>query len=73
MIVDAVLLVDVVDVNDVGVIQGRGRLGFLDEPSLALGVSDLLRRQDLEGNRTVEVGVAGLVDHSHPALAELLE
>jgi hypothetical protein len=72
-IVNAVLLIDVVYVNDVGMIQGRGRLSFLDKSSFAFGVSDLLRRKDLQGNRTGEVSIPGLVDHSHPALAQLVE
>ena len=71
--VHALLLVDVVDVDDVGMIEGRGGLGLLDEPALAFGVGDLLGRQDFQGNKAVEVRVAGLVDHSHPALAQLLE
>ncbi len=66
-------LVDVVDGDDVGVVQGRGSLGLLHEAALALGVGDLLRRQDLDGDEAVQVRVAGLVDHAHPALAELLE
>jgi hypothetical protein len=54
-------------------IQRRGRLGFLDEPLLPLGIGDPLRRQDLDGDQAVQVGVPGLIDDPHAALAQLLE
>ena len=41
--------------------------------ALALRIGDPVRRQDLEGDEAVQMGVAGLVDDTHPALAELLE
>ena len=62
---------DVVDDDDVGMAEGRGGLGLLDEALLPFGIGDLVWRQDLDGDETVEVGVDGLVDDAHAALADL--
>ncbi|MBZ5582546.1 MAG: hypothetical protein LAQ30_10155, partial [Acidobacteriia bacterium] len=72
-VVHAVLPVDVVDVNDIGVAQRRGGLGFLHEAPLALGVGHFVRRQNFNRDEAVEVGVARLVDHAHTTLAEGFE
>ena len=71
--VEAVGLGDVVDGDDVGVVERRGRLGLLHETPLALRVGHLVGGEDLDGDEAVEVGVAGLVDDAHAAFAELLE
>src|SRR4030042_1006999 len=55
------------------VAEGRGGLGLLDEAALALGVGDLVGRQDLDGDGPVEMGIDGLVDGTHAALADLLD
>src|SRR2546422_6986453 len=39
----------------------------------ALGVGNFLRRQHLDGDEAVQVGILGLIDHTHPALGQLLE
>ena len=72
-VVDAVLAGDVVDGNYVGMVKGAGGLGFLDEAALAVGVGDAVGGEDLEGDQAVEPRVAGLVDDTHAALAQLLE
>ena len=41
-------------------VQRAGRLGFLYEPALAFGISNLLGWKDLDGHEAVQVGVAGL-------------
>ena len=64
--VDAVRLADVVDRDDVGMVQRRGRPGFLHEAPPALRVGDLVRAQDLERDQPVETAVAGLVETPIP-------
>ena len=64
---------DVVDDDDVRVAEGRGGLGLLDEALPAVGVGHLVGGQDLDGDGPVEVGVLGLVDGAHAALADLFE
>ena len=69
----AVLLADFVDGADVGMVQGGGSLGFTLEALQCLGVSGHFVGQELQRNETAEVGVLGLVDHTHAAAAELLD
>jgi len=59
--------------DDLRVVQRRGGFGPLDESSFALGVSDLLGGQDLDCDKAIEARVPHLVDHPHPAFAQLLE
>ena len=69
----AVLLADFVDGADVGMVQRRGGLRFTLETGQSLGVSGHLIGQELEGYKAVAARVLGLVDHTHPAAAELLD
>ena len=39
----------------------------------SLTILDELLRQDLERNLSTQTGIGGLVDHAHPALANLLK
>ena len=71
--VGAILAADVVNGDDVGMIQGGGGLGFLDEAQLAVGVGDLVGRQNLDRDKAVQLRIAGLVDDAHTALAQLLD
>ena len=64
------VLADVVDRDDVGAVQGRGRLRLQQEAPRALGVVHRLRAQQLDRHRPPEARVAGAVDDAHPALAE---
>ena len=64
-------LIDLVDGADVGMVQRGGGLGFLKEPLLSGVVFGQIRREELDGDRALEAGVRGLVDDTHPALAEL--
>ena len=50
--------------------QGRC-FGLLDEAALSLGISDRLWREDFDRDRSVKVGVPGLVDDAHSAFADL--
>jgi len=45
----------------------------LAEGPLALSVRDLLRRQDFDGDETIEMCVPGFVNHTHPALTQLFD
>ena len=69
----AVLLANVVDGADVGVIQRGCGLGFALETGEGLRVTGNFLGQKLEGNKTVQPGVLGLVDHAHTAAAQLLD
>ena len=71
--VEAVIAGDIVNGDDVGVIQRRGRFCLLHEAPLALSVRDFLRRQDFDGDKAIEVRVPGFVNHAHPALAQFLD
>ena len=62
---------DVVDGDDVRVVERACRLGLLNEALLALRIGHLVVWQHLDGDGTIEARVAGPVDDTHPALAEL--
>ncbi len=69
--VHAVVAVDVVEGDDVGVIQRAGGLGLLDEALLASRIGRFAGGQDFDRHGSVEVSVASLVDDAHAALPEL--
>jgi hypothetical protein len=54
-------------------IQGRCSLSFAPETLQSLAVSGYVFRKEFKSNKTVETGVFGLVDHTHPAAAELFQ
>jgi hypothetical protein len=68
-------LVDLVDVDDVGVGEAGHRLGLAEHAVLALAVvaGAMAAAHDLDGDAAGELGVLGLVDDAHAALAELAE
>ena len=61
---------DVVDVEDVGMGERRGRLRLALEPPKALGVLGELRRQHLDRDVAAEAGVARPVHLAHAARAD---
>jgi hypothetical protein len=69
----ALVLVDVVDRADVGVVEGGAGLGLALEPLQGDGVAEELLGQELQRDGPVEAGVLGLVDDTHAAAANLLE
>src|SRR5581483_9749405 len=71
-VVDAVLLTDVVDRDDVGVLDDRGRARLALEACDELPVLREVRGHDLDDGLTLELGVLREEDGSHAALAELL-
>ena len=54
-------------------IKGGSCLGFTPETLKSLAVSGYIFGQKLQGDKTVESGVLGLVDHTHAAAAEFLD
>ena len=50
-------------------IQRRSCAGFLDKALLAVGISYALRGQNFECHGAAELGVLGLVHHTHTAPA----
>src|SRR6266436_7079926 len=67
-----VLLTEVMDRADVGMIQcGRG-LRLTLESGEDMRVLGYIFRQELECDETVETGILSLVNDSHPAVTELL-
>ena len=68
-----VVLVDVVDRADVGVLERGGRAGLALEPLERLRVARQLLGQELQRDAAAELQVLGLVDDAHAAAAELRE
>src|ERR1700682_3158881 len=62
----AVLLANVVDRANVGMVQGRSSLCLSLEAAEGLGIFSHLIGQELEGHEATQSGVLGLVDHAHP-------
>ena len=65
-----VRLADLVDGADLGMIQGRGRLGLMDEPLLLVLVGVQVLGQELQGHGLPEGQIIGPVDLSHSAAPE---
>src|SRR5579862_1790594 len=69
----AVLLTDVVNGADVGMIQRGGGLRFALEAGERLGVPREFVGKELEGHEATEAGVLGLVDHAHSAVPKFFK
>jgi len=67
-----VLVVNFVDGADVGVIQSGCGLGFALEAGQGLRIFRNLVRQELQGNKAVQLYVFGFVDDAHTTTAQLL-
>jgi hypothetical protein len=63
-------VVDVIDGNDVGVVEGGCGAGFLLEAAKAFGVRDKLFPQHLDGHIPAELVVLRPIDFAHSARAE---
>ncbi len=68
-----VLLADVVNGADVGVVQGGGGLGFALEAAQGLRISGDLIGKEFQGDEAMEASVFGLVNHAHAATAQLFD
>jgi hypothetical protein len=71
--VKAIGLADLVDVRDVGVIEGGDGVGFLFEAMQPVFVLAELRREQLDGNRASQLSILREVDLTHPARAQQRE
>ena len=68
-----VLLANVVDGANVGMIQGGGGLGFAPEALQSLRILGHFIGQELEGYEAAELGVLGFVDDTHASAPELFD
>ena len=68
-ILPAVRFTGLEDREDVGMVERGGRLRFLLEPPAGDRVSHL-RRQELDGDDTVEPRIARAIDLAHPTASE---
>jgi len=67
-----VLLADVMDGADAGMVQRGRRLSLALEAGQSLRVPSYLWRQKLERHKTVKTGVLCFVNHTHATAAEFL-
>jgi hypothetical protein len=65
--------IDVVDRHDAGMVERGSRLGLAYEALPALRRRDRVRPEHFDGDGSPESGVAGAIQHAHPAAAEFLE
>ena len=69
----AVLLADIVNGADVGVIQRRRGACLAAESRQGLGIVGEVWRQELQRDEALQPGILGFVDDAHSAAAQLLE
>ena len=69
----AVLLANVVQRADVGMIQGRGGSGLAFKTADRIGIGSDLVVQELESDKAAETEILGLIDNPHTPAAELLD
>jgi hypothetical protein len=66
----AVVLADLVNGADVGVVQRRRSAGLAAETFESLGIVGGAVGQELEGDKAAQLGVFSFVDHTHSAATE---
>jgi hypothetical protein len=64
-----ILLANVVDAADIGMIQGRRSLRFALETSQGLAIASDCIGQEFQRNETMKASVLGPVDDTHAATA----
>ena len=71
---DVALLLDVVDRDDAGMGKDAGRAGLaeeaLAEALLLLGAAGGAEGNGFDGDRAADIGVDGMVDHTHGAASQ---
>ncbi len=67
----AILFANVVDGADVGMVEGRGRLGLAAKALQDLAVLGDVFREEFQSDEAIEPGVFGLVNHTHAATTQL--
>ena len=68
----SLLVVNLVDRADVGMVQGRSGLSFALEAAECLRVFGHVVGQELESHKAAELYVLGFVHHPHTTAAQLL-
>ena len=69
----ALVLEEVVDGDDVGVAERAGDARLAYEALGEGGIGGMKRRQFLQGDDAIEVGLPGEIDDCHPAAADLTD
>ena len=69
----SVLLADVVDGADMWMAERRSGSGFTLKAAQRFGIARQISGDELERHGTVKPRILGLVDHAHPAAAELAD
>lgn len=72
-VVGALVLPDVVDGADAGMIELRAGEGLLAEPAAGGRVGQRAGVEQLDGDVALEAGIVGPVDHTHPACPDLFD
>jgi hypothetical protein len=70
---EALVLAEVIYLEDIGVVQPRDRLGLLGEPLRERGVLCVKGGQHLDSHVPVEVGIVASEHGGHAAAPELLD
>ena len=68
-----ILISDIMNGADVGVIQSRRGLGLALKPGQGVRISGYILRQKLKCDETVEANILRLVDDAHAATTELFQ
>jgi hypothetical protein len=63
----AVVLADIMDRTDRGMVEGRGRLRLSFEAGKTFGVAGEISWEDFDGHLTVEARIPGTINLTHPA------
>jgi hypothetical protein len=69
----AVVLANIVNRTNVGMIEAGSGLGFAAESAEQMLVGGNVVGKELEGDEAAQAGVLGLENHSHPAAAEFFD
>src|SRR5215831_9171136 len=68
-----ICLVNFIDRADVRVVQRGGGLGFSLKTRQCLRVFGYIVREELEGDKSTELHVLRLINHTHPTTTQLLD
>ena len=69
-IIDSILTTDVVESADVRMIQAGDSFGFALETFAQFSTTRKMRRQNCDGDNSVQTGVSGAVNLTHPTSAD---
>src|SRR2546427_7003511 len=68
-----VLLSDLMDRADVGMVQGGSSASLTSEPFQSLRVLGYVLWQEFQRDEAPKLGVLGFIDHAHPPATQLLD